>query len=178
MSFGVLLHSRFGSRAASIEQCPSGLHWLAQPSVGMIYHQLPSRLPSFCIWQFSTCHVEIKIRKFKVLPILHVQIRIWKPRQTIPFGCASGNIDPKPVMSHYIPCLIAEEHNILSWYLQFFIGRINKERRNRVIKIRKFKVLPILHVQIRIWKPRQTEFCKGTGELIKPCFVVLYLFDR
>jgi hypothetical protein len=48
----------------------------------MIYHQLPSRLPSFCIWQFSTCHVEIKIRKFKVLPILHVQIRIWKPRQT------------------------------------------------------------------------------------------------
>jgi hypothetical protein len=26
----------------------------------------------------------------------------------IPFGCASGNIDPKPGMSHYIPCLIAE----------------------------------------------------------------------
>jgi hypothetical protein len=25
-----------------------------------------------------------------------------------PFGCASGNIDPKPGMSHYIPCLIAE----------------------------------------------------------------------
>jgi hypothetical protein len=22
--------------------------------------------------------------------------------------CASGNIDPKPRMSHYIPCLIAE----------------------------------------------------------------------
>jgi hypothetical protein len=22
--------------------------------------------------------------------------------------CASGNIDPKPGMSHYIPCLIAE----------------------------------------------------------------------
>jgi hypothetical protein len=26
----------------------------------------------------------------------------------IPFGCASGNIDHKPGMSHYIPCLIAE----------------------------------------------------------------------
>ena len=82
MSFGVILHSRFGSRAASIEQWPSGLHWIAQRSVCMIYHQLPSRLPSFCIWQFSTCHVEIKIRKFKVLPMLHVQIPIWKPRQT------------------------------------------------------------------------------------------------
>ena len=27
-------------------------------------------------------------------------------------SCASGNIDPKPGMSHYIPCLIAEEHII------------------------------------------------------------------
>ena len=26
----------------------------------------------------------------------------------IHFGCASGNIDPKPEMSHYITCLIAE----------------------------------------------------------------------
>jgi hypothetical protein len=44
------------------------------------YHS--SRLPSFYIWQFSTCHVEIKLSKFKVLPVLHVQIPIWKPRQT------------------------------------------------------------------------------------------------
>jgi hypothetical protein len=44
------------------------------------YHS--SRLPSFYIWQFSTCHVEIQFRKFKVLPVLHVQISIWKPRQT------------------------------------------------------------------------------------------------
>jgi len=41
-----------------------------------------SRLPSLCIWQFSTFHVEIKLRKFKVLPVLHVQIPIWKSRQT------------------------------------------------------------------------------------------------
>ena len=35
---------------------------------------------------------------------------MWHSRLTmyIPFGCASGNIDPKPGMSHYIPCLIAE----------------------------------------------------------------------
>jgi hypothetical protein len=33
---------------------------------------------------------------------IHLLFRI------IPFGCASGNIDPKPGMSHYIPCLIAE----------------------------------------------------------------------
>jgi hypothetical protein len=33
----------------------------------------------------------------------HSRLRIY-----IPFGCASGNIDPKPGMSHYIPCLIAE----------------------------------------------------------------------
>jgi transposase len=41
-----------------------------------------SRLASFYIWQFSTCHVEIKLRQFKVLPALHVQLPIWKPRQT------------------------------------------------------------------------------------------------
>ena len=44
------------------------------------YHS--SRMPSFYIWQFSTCHVEIKLRKYKVLPVLHVHIPIWKPRQT------------------------------------------------------------------------------------------------
>ena len=39
---------------------------------------------------------------------------MWHSRLTmyISFGCASGNIDPKPGMSHYIPCLIAEEHII------------------------------------------------------------------
>ena len=44
------------------------------------YHS--SRLPSFYIWQFSTCPVEIKFSKFKVLPVLHVQKPIWKPRLT------------------------------------------------------------------------------------------------
>jgi hypothetical protein len=33
LSFGVLLHSRFGSHAASIEQWPSGVHWIVQQSV-------------------------------------------------------------------------------------------------------------------------------------------------
>jgi hypothetical protein len=43
------------------------------------YHS--RRLPSFDIWQFLTCHVEIKLRKFKVLHVQRVQIPIWKPRQ-------------------------------------------------------------------------------------------------
>jgi hypothetical protein len=33
---------------------------------------------------------------------------IFRLRIYIPFGCASGNIDPMPGMSHYMPCLIAE----------------------------------------------------------------------
>ena len=83
MSFGFLLHSRFGSRAASIEQSSSGLHWIAQRlSVWHTTNYHSSRLPSFYIWQLLTCHVEIKFRKFKVLPVLHVQIPIWKPRHT------------------------------------------------------------------------------------------------
>jgi hypothetical protein len=44
------------------------------------YHS--SRLPSFYIWQFSICHVEITFRKFKVIPVLYVQIPIWKLCQT------------------------------------------------------------------------------------------------
>ena len=37
--------------------------------VGYITPYNSNRLPSLCIWQFSTCHVEIK---FKVSPALHV----------------------------------------------------------------------------------------------------------
>jgi hypothetical protein len=42
---------------------------------------------------------------------------MWHSRLMIyiPFGCASGNIDPKPGMSHYIPCLIAELPFLISW---------------------------------------------------------------
>ncbi len=43
--------------------------------VGHITPYHSNRLPSLCIWQFSTCHVEIKLRKFrnfKVSPALHV----------------------------------------------------------------------------------------------------------
>jgi hypothetical protein len=50
-----------------------------------VWHTTPyhsNRLLSLCIWQFSTCHVVIKFRKFKVLPLLHVQILIRNPRQT------------------------------------------------------------------------------------------------
>ena len=49
------------------------LHWIVQHS---------NCLPSLCISHFSTCHVEIKFTKFKVLPVLHVQILIWNPHQT------------------------------------------------------------------------------------------------
>jgi hypothetical protein len=40
--------------------------------VGHITRYHSNRFPSLCIWQFSTCHVEIKLRKFKVSPALHV----------------------------------------------------------------------------------------------------------
>ena len=43
----------------------------------------------------------------------HSRLRIY-----IPFGCTSGNIEPKPGMSHYIPCLIAEYHVIFNEYLK------------------------------------------------------------
>jgi hypothetical protein len=40
--------------------------------VGHITPYHSNRLPSLCIWQFLTCHVEIKFRKFKLSPSLHV----------------------------------------------------------------------------------------------------------
>ena len=51
-------------------------------SVGHTIPYHSNRLPFLCIWQFSTCKIEIKFRKLKVLPVLHVQILIWNPRQT------------------------------------------------------------------------------------------------
>jgi len=82
LSFSIILHSRFGSRAASIEQWPGGLHWIVQQSVGHTIPYHANRLPSLCIWQFSMRHVELKFTKFKDLPVLHMQILIWNPRQT------------------------------------------------------------------------------------------------
>jgi hypothetical protein len=78
LSIGVLLHSRFGSRAASSEQWPlqanndrvSHIESFISLSVGHTSPYHSNRLLSLCIWQFSTCHVEIKIRKFKVLHVL------------------------------------------------------------------------------------------------------------
>jgi hypothetical protein len=51
--------------------------WLTlnRSAVCLVGHITPyhsNRLPSLCIWQFSTCHVEIKLRKFIVSPALHV----------------------------------------------------------------------------------------------------------
>jgi hypothetical protein len=51
--------------------------WLTlnRSAVCLVGHITPyhsNRFPSLCIWQFSTCHVEIKFRKFKVSPALHV----------------------------------------------------------------------------------------------------------
>jgi hypothetical protein len=54
--------------------------WLTlnRSAVCLVGHITPyhsNRLPSLCIWRFSTCHVEIKFsqfRKFKVSPALHV----------------------------------------------------------------------------------------------------------
>ena len=38
------------------------------------YHA--NRLSPLCIWQFAMCHVEYKFTKFKVLPVLYMQILI------------------------------------------------------------------------------------------------------
>ena len=38
------------------------------------YHA--NRLSPLCIWQFAMCHVEYKFTKFKVLPVLNMQILI------------------------------------------------------------------------------------------------------
>jgi hypothetical protein len=54
--------------------------WLTlnRSAVCFVWHITPyhfNRLPSLCIWQFPTCHVEKKLRKFrnfKVSPALHV----------------------------------------------------------------------------------------------------------
>ena len=48
-------------------------------SVGHTTPYHPNRLPYICIWHFSTCHVEIKFRKFNVLCLLYVQILIINP---------------------------------------------------------------------------------------------------
>ena len=51
--------------------------WLTlnRSAVCLVGHNTPyhsNRLPSLCIWQFPSCHVEIQFRKFKVSPTLHV----------------------------------------------------------------------------------------------------------
>ena len=40
--------------------------------------------------------------------MLHCGLGIRNTNTFYTFRCPSGNIDPKPGMSHYIPCLIAE----------------------------------------------------------------------
>ena len=62
-------------RVAYIELFSNMSVWYTTP-----YHS--NCLPSLCIWQFSTCHVDIKFRKLKVLYILYVQILVRNPRQT------------------------------------------------------------------------------------------------
>ena len=51
-------------------------------SVGQTTAYQTNCLSSLCIWQLSTYRVEIKFRKFTVLPALHVQIPIRNSRQT------------------------------------------------------------------------------------------------
>jgi hypothetical protein len=48
--FGIVLHSQFDSRAASIEQRPSGLHWIVQQSVCRTYHPLPFQLHAISLY--------------------------------------------------------------------------------------------------------------------------------
>jgi hypothetical protein len=56
--------------------------------------------PSFALWLWK--RLSVPHRSTTCYSLL-LQIFF-----SIPFGCASGNIDPKPGMSHYIPCLITE----------------------------------------------------------------------
>jgi hypothetical protein len=62
------------------------IEWLTlNRSAVCLYDIPPITIPALAIFlhlTVSTCHVEIKFRKFKVLPVLHVQIPIWKPRHT------------------------------------------------------------------------------------------------
>jgi hypothetical protein len=64
-----------------------------------------------CIRQFGSVFNE-KMVKSVIYLLFSYQTGyiMWHSRLMlyIPFGCASGNIDHKPGMSHYIPCLIAE----------------------------------------------------------------------
>jgi hypothetical protein len=61
------------------------IEWLTlNRSAVCLYHIPPITIPALAIFlhlTVSTCHVEIKFRKFKVLLVLHVQVPIWKPRQ-------------------------------------------------------------------------------------------------
>ena len=62
------------------------IEWLTlNRSAVCLYDIPPITIPALAIFlhlTVSTCHVEIRFRKFKVLPVLHVQIPIWKPRHT------------------------------------------------------------------------------------------------
>jgi hypothetical protein len=66
--------------------------WLTlnRSAVWPVGHTTPchsNRLPSLCIWQFSTCHVEIEFTQFKVLHVLHVQYRFESPAK---LECCKG----------------------------------------------------------------------------------------
>ena len=53
----------------------------------------------------TTSNLNTKSNRFSVFQFRYI---ICYYMLYIPFGCASENIDHKPGMSHYIPCLIAE----------------------------------------------------------------------
>jgi hypothetical protein len=60
-------------------------------------------IPGYIMWH-SRLRIYIPEGSYHTGYIMwHFRLRIY-----IPVGCASGNIEPKPEMSHYIPCLIAD----------------------------------------------------------------------
>ena len=48
----------------------------------------------------------VDLRMIVIVRLTFINVQYKNP--VFKSGCASGNIDPKPGMSHYIPCLIAE----------------------------------------------------------------------
>ena len=60
--------------------------------------------------RYGNGHLEIRKMKIKDANLFNTVGWCIKKKQWLnpQYICASGNIDPKPGMSHYIPCLIAE----------------------------------------------------------------------
>jgi hypothetical protein len=94
------------------------------------YHS--NRLSSLCIWQFSMCHVEIKLRMFRSV---QEHQRAWKSLKTTPR--ADRLLKRLARQKQFSTANTLRSRWIVN-------GRISRQ------------VVLVLYVQIPIWNPRQT----------------------